>query len=443
VNQLLETPAYADFFAGKWSSILRNKRSKGNYAHGTQAFYNWIRQGLYTNKPYDQFLRELVSASGDINQNPPVAWYRHVDKTEERLQDIAQVFLGIRLQCARCHHHPYEKWSQKDYYGFSAFFSRVSTKPGRIPGEKIVYHKRGKASAKHPKSGKTVYPTALDGPTFEVLDDQDPRRQLADWITEKNNPFFSRMLVNRYWKHFFGRGLVEPEDDLRLTNPSTNPELLQNLADNFEQTGFNLKELIRTLCHSTTYQLTSLPNEFNADDKQNFSRYFPKRLQAEVLLDLIDQLTESSTSFAGMPANTKAVQLPDDSFTKSSYFLSVFGRPEMASACECERTQDSNLAQSLHLLNSKSIQEKLTSPTGRAARLAMNSDQLKKEKINDLYLAAFCRDPEKGEMETALSYLKKKRLSREEDATIESSDQQAFEDIIWALMNTKEFLFNH
>lgn len=458
IDSLLASTDYADYFANKWSAILRNKRKKDTYTRGTYAFHSWIRESLHKNKPFDQFASEIITASGDAGQHPPVAWYRVVRDRKEQLQDVAQVFLGVRLQCAECHHHPYEKWSQRDYYGFSAFFSQVGRKPGEQPEEEIVFHRPGIAQDKNPKTNEMVKPTPLGADPVPLSKYDDPRKELAAWMGAKDNDFFAHMLVNRYWKHFLGRGLVEPEDDMRVTNPATNPELLNALAENFIESGFDLKQLVRTICNSQVYQLSAVPNEYNADDKQNYSRYYPKRLTAEVLLDAIDGMTGVATKFAGLPADTRAVQLPDDSFNSSSYFLTVFGRPENDSACECERQQDANLAQSLHLLNSKGIQDKLSAVNGRAAALAKEEQAETEAKIQRLYQRAFSRNADQRELQIALTYIDKKREQaaaapspapapekKEGEAATSppNPEQEAFEDILWALINTKEFLFNH
>ena len=444
IDSLLSTTDYAEFFANKWSSILRNKRKADTYTRGTQAFHEWIRQSFHDNKPYNQFVSELVTARGEISHNPATAWFRNVTDQKERLQDTAQVLLGVRLQCAECHHHPYEKWSQQDYYGFSAFFSRIGKKKTDMPGEEAVFHNVGLATAKHPKTGQNIKPTPLGGEELDILAEDDPRDDLASWITDEKNPFFAPMLVNRYWKHFFNRAIVEPEDDMRVTNPPTNPELLQALSNQFISTGYDIKDLIRTICNSTTYQLSAIPNEHNAGDRQNYSRYYPKRLPAEVLLDSIDRMTGSPTSFAGQLPGTRAVALPDDSYNSSSYFLTVFGRPEMDSACECERAQGASLAQTLHLLNSKNIQDKLSGAGGNAQKLTSQKERVNEDKITELYKLAFSRNPKDDEMKTAIGYIKKKTEQIENDANKkEDSIKMAYEDLVWALLNTKEFLFNH
>lgn len=431
IDQLLASTAYADYFSNKWSAILRNKRDRNSSLRANYAFHDWIRKSLHQNKPYDEFVGEILAASGDPGQNPPVVWYKHVNSVDQQVEDTAQLFLGLRIQCARCHHHPFEKWSQQDYYSFSAFFSRVGRKPGLQPNEDRIYHKRGVATATNPKTNEKVMPAGLDAEPLDLSQDADPRLELVKWMSDPQNPFFAHALVNRYWKHFFGRGIVDPEDDMRVTNPASNPELLNSLAQDFIKSGFDIKGLIRTICLSKTYQLSSEPNDYNRSDKQNYSRYYPKRLNAEVLLDAINQVTNTSTSFSGLPAGTRAVQLPDSE--GNSYFLTVFGRPQGESACECERSSEANLAQSLHLLNSSEIQGKLTTGAGQAAVLAKDAERTDAEKIRDLYRTVFARDPQQVEVDVALEH-----IARHED-----QKNVAYEDILWALINTKEFLFNH
>ena len=438
IDALLASPEYADYFAGKWSALLRNKRTEPKDARGNFAFHAWIRDSLLANKPYDQLVREVVAASGDLADNPPVAWYRQVKEPQQQLEDTAQLFLGMRLQCAQCHHHPYERWSQNDYFSFSAFFSQVGKK-----GTETVFHRRGLATAVNKKTKLAVKPAALGTGPLDIAPDDDPRLALADWMSAKDNPFFARALVNRYWKHFFNRGLVEPEDDMRDTNPPSNPELLDALAHRFVESGFDMKALIRDIAQSRTYQLSAMPNEFNKSDRQNFSRYYAKRLGAEVLFDAVNQLTQTPGKFAGLPVGTRAIALPDNSFNAGSYFLTVFGRPESSSACECERTTEASLAQALHLLNAKDIQEKLAADSGTAAHLAADprSDD---EKLRDIHLLAYSREPDATEIALAKAHLEKPRTAPDgKPLTPAQSKRQGYEDVLWAVLNTKEFLFNH
>ncbi|HEV3163505.1 MAG TPA: DUF1553 domain-containing protein [Isosphaeraceae bacterium] len=440
VDNLLERPEYADLFAMKWSAILRNKRtpfSGGNADSVTFGFHAWIRQSLAENKPYDKFVAEIVAARGDAGSNPPVAWYRQnafnpQNQEEEKVEDTAQLFLGMRIQCARCHHHPFEKWSQDDYYGFASFFSRVGRKAGSDQFTSRIYT-LASGSAQNPNSTKKYAPKALDGPVLEKLGPyQDPRAALADWMRQRENPFFGKALVNRYWKHFFGRGLVEPEDDMRVSNPPTNPELLDALAADFVANGYDLKRLVRMIATSRAYDRSSLPNEYNATDRQNFARYYPRRLPAEVLLDAIDTVTGATERFNGLPKGFRAAQLPDEGFP--SYFLEVFGRPLRESVCECERSAEANLTQSLHLLNSDEIQQKLTGKEARISQWAADQ-QPEAEKVDELYRLCFSRSPSDEERDICLGHLARRKA--------EGQPRQGYEDLVWTLINTKEFLLNH
>ncbi len=443
IDALLDSSEYADFFANKWSALLRNKRSKPTDARGNFAFHSWIRDAMQSNKPYDQFVREIVAASGEIEENPPVAWYRQVKDPQQQLEDTAQLFLGMRLQCAQCHHHPYEKWSQQDYYSFSAFFSQVGRKPTAVKENEMIFHKRGVATAVNKKTKQNVKPAGLGAVPQEIAPEEDPRLVLADWMSDKGNPFFAKALVNRYWKHFFNRGIVEPEDDMRETNPPSNPELLDALAANFVKSGYDMKGLIREMVRSRSYQFSAMPNEFNKNDRQNFSRYYPRRLPAEVLFDAVNQFTNAPSSFAGLPAGTRAISLPDNSFNASSYFLVVFGRPESSSACECERTQEASLAQCLHLLNAKDIQDKLSSNSGRSAQLAADP-RPDDQKLNELYQLAYSRQPDSAELTLAKAHLDKPRKAADgKPLDPVAAKRQGYEDVLWAILNTKEFLFNH
>lgn len=443
IDILLRSPDYADYFASKWAALLKNRRDDTSDIVSNFAFHAWVRDSLLENKPYDQFVRELLAATGQVIGNPPVAWYKRVQEPKQQIEDVAQLFLGVRMQCAQCHHHPFERWSQDDYYSLAAFFSQVGRKPSSTRGEDLIFHKRGIAQATNIKTGIPLKPAALGDKIPPITADEDPRLKLADWMGSRENPFFAKALVNRYWKHFFTRGLIEPEDDIRDTNPPTNPELLTALEKHFISSGFDLKELVRAITRSNAYQLSSQPNQYNIADRQNYSRYYPRRLQAEVLLDAVDYLTQSQTDFANLPAGTKAVALPDNSYNRSSPFLRVFGRPEGESVCECERVQSSSLAQSLHLINASDIKAKLTNPNGRAERL-MKEDKPAEAKVRELYLAAFSREPRPDELKTALAYLAEPPVDAEgKPMDAQQAGRENFQDLIWALINTKEFLFNH
>lgn len=443
IESLLSSPGYADFFANKWTSLLKNRRDDASDITSNFAFHAWIRDSLLANVPYDQLVRELLAATGTVIGNPPVAWYKRVKDPKQQLEDVAQLFLGVRMQCAQCHHHPFERWSQDDYYSLSAFFSQVGRKPTGVRGEDLIFHKRGKATAKNVKTGESLVPAALGDDVGEITPDEDPRLKLADWMRNPSNPFFAKAVVNRYWKHFFKRGLIEPEDDIRDTNPPTNPELLAALEEHFIQSGFDLKELVRVITRSKAYQLSAMPNEHNLVDEQNYSRYYPRRLQAEVLLDAIDEITGAKTKFANLPPGTSAVALPDNSYNNASAFLQVFGRPNSQSVCECERVQSSSLAQSLHLINSAEMKGKLATGEGRAATLAKDEASIE-DKITELYLVAFSREPSESELQTAVAYLNEP-VTKADGTPIDEAQasQQNYQDLIWALINTKEFLFNH
>jgi hypothetical protein len=434
VDRLLERPEYADLFAMKWSAILKNKRSLGPLSQaGTFAFHAWIRQSIAENKPYDRFVAEILTARGDPMVNPPVVWYRQENMLEEQVDDTAQLFLGMRIQCARCHHHPFERWSPDDYYGMAAIFSRVGRKPGADPVTPRIYlTARGQAT--DPTTRKQYHPRVLGGRELKDLGPyQDPRGELAGWLRRPDNPFFAKALVNRYWKHFLGRGLVEPEDDMRVSNPPSNPELLDALADDFVRHGYDLKHLVRTIATSRAYDRSSLPNEWNGNDRQNFARFYPRRLPAEVLLDAIGVATGSAETFNGLPKSFHATQLPDEGFDSTAQFLEVFGRPKRESVCECERTSEANLSQSLHLLNSSEIERKLDNKESRAARWAADT-RPDAEKVDELYRVCYSRLPTADEREVCLAHLARRRT--------EGKLRQGYEDLVWTLINTKEFLFN-
>ncbi len=443
VDRLLETPEYSYYFANKWADVLRVRRGRNNNnksrAYGTFAFHSWIRESIAQDKPYDEFVRGILSAVGDETNSPPVYWYKDLKTPDQFVDDAAQVFLGVRMACANCHHHPYEKWSQDDYWGLAAFFGRLGRKNVPVPGvvqqgqnqRQLIYTKaNGAVINKRTKKAAEVRP--LDGEPVKLRPGEDPRHRLVDWMVSADNPFFARAVANRYWAHFFGRGIVDPLDDMRVTNPPSNPELLNALAKVLVDNRYSLKHLIKVIVKSRTYQLSAMPNEYNKHDKRSYARFYPRRMSAEVLYDAVNQVTGSKTPFAGLPGDRhsprRAIMLPDESF--ASYFLDVFGRPQRISACECERVTDANLAQALHLLNSQEVQGKLAATGGRADQMAKDP-RPHREKVEELFLWALGRRPTQEQM----------RLALENIALHPRDVRVAYENIEWALVNTKEFIF--
>jgi hypothetical protein len=442
IDALLDTPEYGYYFANRWADVLRVKRGNNNQSgriYATFAFHDWIRRSIAADKPYDEFVREILGAVGDESKSPPTMWFRDLQKPEQFVDDACQLFLGVRMACAQCHHHPYEKWGQDDYWGMAAFFGSVGRKTLPLPGlnpqnqqqnRLVIYHKPG-GSVINKRTQQPAIMKALDGPAVALTGGEDPRQVLVSWMVDAKNPFFARAVANRYWAHFMGKGIVDPVDDMRVTNPPSNPELLDALAKELVEHNYNLKHLIRVICKSRTYQLSSMPNEFNKSDKKSFARYYPHRMSAEVLFDAVSQVTGAPGNFAGLPtdkhAPNRAIMLPDEAFP--SYFLDVFGRPQRISACECERVSEANLAQVLHLLNSQEIQGKLSRPGARADQLAKDA-RPDAEKIEELFLAALARRPTQLQLDMALSHIQQQPGNR----------RQAYENIIWALVNTKEFI---
>jgi hypothetical protein len=441
IDRLVETPEYSYLFANRWADVLRVKRGNQQNtgrAFGTFAFHSWIRESIAADKPYDQFVREILAAIGDDSKSPPTVWYRDLTKPEQFVDDACQLFLGVRVACAQCHHHPYEKWSQDDYWGMASFFAQVGRKPAPTLGLQIqnqnqarqIIFNRGTGTVINNRTGKTAVMKALDADPVSLQQGDDPRQHLVDWMVDAKNPFFAKAVANRYWAHFFAKGIVDPVDDMRVTNPPSNPELLDALADELIKSKFSLKHLIKLMVKSNTYQLSAMPNEFNKSDKKSFARYYPRRMAAEVLYDAVSQVTGSPAAFAGLPTDrhslNRALMLPDESFP--SYFLDVFGRPQRISACECERVAEANLAQVLHLLNSKEIQDKLIRPGGRADQMVKDK-RPDTDKVTELFVWAFARRPNDKQMSVALQNMENAKTR-----------QMAYEDIIWALINTKEFI---
>jgi Protein of unknown function (DUF1549)/Protein of unknown function (DUF1553)/Bacterial Ig-like domain (group 2) len=430
VDRLVSRPEFYDFWALKFADVLRSNgrliQEKGSYA-----YHRWIRTSLEQQKPMDQFVRELLTADGSTFRNPAANYYRISRDPENSVETTAQLFLGVRIQCAKCHNHPFERWTQDDYYGFAAFFSQIKRKKGTLPLEEVIYATNS-GEVRQPRTGQTMKPKALGGPV--MADDKsgstpDRRERLAKWLTSPENPFFARSLVNRVWYHLMGRGIVEPVDDFRDSNPASNDELLDSLASSFIKSGYNLNSLVRLILTSRTYQLSARTEELNADDNLYFSHAYTKLLPAEVLLDAISTVTSSATDFKNLPKGARATQIPDGQMDNP--FLKTFGRPARELACECEREGDSNLSQALQLIGGSTVNGKLRDDDGRMAQLAKSSKS-PGEITQDLYLTALAREPNSTELAAAV-----KHLSSSTDR------RQAVEDLGWVLINSKEFLFRH
>ncbi len=426
VDELLKRPEYADYWALKWCDLLRVDRAVLGHKRA-YGFYRWVRESLAANVPYDQFARAVLTAEGPLDESGPAGFYKVASKPGDAASSLSQVFLGVRIACAECHHHPYDQWSQTDYYGMQAFFTPVSVRP---TADGDATFASGDPETKHPRTGKVVPAHPLATETPKQSPSGDRRIVLAEWMTSPENPWFARNLANRLWAHFFGRGLVDPVDDVRATNPPSNPELLDALARHLIDHKYDVPSLIRLITSSRVYQLSSTPNPTNSRDEQNASRALFKRIDAEVLYDMVCQTTGVDEKFQGVPAGSRAVQLWDSKVPHE--FLRMFGRPVRVSACECERAVEPSVGQVLHLLNAPELHAKVSHEAGAVSRLER---QLRDDRalVDELYLTFFSRFPLDEERENALQYL----------GSHASERRRAAEDLAWALMNTVEFLFNH
>lgn len=431
IDTLLERPEYVDYWSLKWSDLLRvHRRYVGD--KGLETFRGWIRRAVRDDRPLDEMVRELIVAQGDLFSNGPVGFYFIDPKPEELAETTSQVFLGIRLQCARCHHHPLEVWSQDDYYGLAAFFTRMKFKDAGKIGVKFGGPKSLRPTRSLNQDRKlqvTSLPRVLGGSQIEDDSLLDVRQPLADWVVARNNPYFARNFANRYWAWLTGRGIIEPVDDLRATNPPSNPALIDALEKEFVEHGFNAKHLIRTICNSRVYQLASNLSPQRDRDGQLFTHRIPRRMPAEVLLDAICQLTGVVENFSGQPKGTRAIALPDPAI--GSPFLMTFGRPLRNSACECARSSKPDLAQALHLVNDYTLNAKIADKTGRLGQL-LQENRSDAEILDDLYLAALARQPTPEE----------RQIVKELLAEIPNREE-GWQDIMWTLLNSSEFVFNH
>lgn len=467
VDRLLDRPEYADYWTMRFSDLLRVDQAKIT-PQGSVAITRWLHQQFSENRPYDVFVRELITAKGNVKSAGPAAFYKALDTPELAARGVSQVFLGIRLECAQCHHHPSDRWGQEDYFALAGMFSGVSRKKTPDGGEAVVpvvakdlKHPRTNEFVQMRPLGVAAKPRVVEEPPpppppppkgakvkpvkpkpvpknfvpdSAISDAVDPRVELADWMIAPDNPYFAATMANRLWAHYFGRGLVEPIDDLRLTNPASNEPLLHALATHLRDGKYDLKAFTRTLLNSRLYQLSSNTTPSNAADEQNFSHASYKALPAEVLLDSIGQATGTPEVFNGWPEGYRAVQIWDNKLPH--YFFRIFGRPVRATVCECERSNEPSISQALHLMNSPEIMAKIRSRTGLAAVVAKRSLSAE-ESLDQLYLTVLARFPKPAEKEQLLPVL------ADGSAMTETARRAACEDIVWVLLNTKEFVYNH
>jgi hypothetical protein len=448
IERLLARSEFAEQWALKWSDILRNEE-KVLDAKGVDLFHAWIKESIAQGKPLNQFARELVAARGSTYKNPPANYYRANRDPFTRAETTARLFLGVRLQCARCHNHPFDRWTQDDYYSWAALFSRIDYEIvennrrdkfdlHEFDGEQIVLIKN-EGEVKNPRSGADASPKFLGAETPQLSAEDDRLAPLAAWLASPENRLFAKSQVNFIWYHLMGRGLVEPIDDFRPTNPPSNPELLEWLTDDFVAGGFDLKRLVRTIVSSRTYQLSSVPNQTNAADDANFARAAVFRLPAEKLLDAQSQILDAPAEFAGYPLGVRAGQLAGVKRSRErgrstgggDRFLSMFGKPERLLACECERSNETTLNQAFLFLSSEELDSRITRAGNRLERLA-NSQQTNEEIIDELFWTALTRPPTHEELRAA-----SERFARGDDRLA------VVQDLAWALMNAKEFVFRH
>jgi hypothetical protein len=428
VEALLKRPEFNDYWSLKFADLLRVDRQALGHKNAYRQ-YQWIHQSLAANKPLDQLTREIVTAEGPLAEHPEGYFFSTTGSPGKSASAVSQVFLGVRIECAECHHHPYDRWSQTDYYGMTAYFAQLQRKPSSL-GE--VLFASGDPATNHPRNGENVpaYALGQSKPAKNVAGDR--RVELAKWLTAADNPFFARNWSNRLWAHMLGRGLVEPVDDFRATNPPSNPELLDALARSLIEQKYDLRAMLRTIAASRVYQHSTQPNASNETDEQNYSRFLLKRLDAEVLLDAVCQTTGVPEKFAGVPVGSRAIELWDSQVDHE--FLRLFGRPTRQSVCECERVSEPSVAQVFHLLNSERVQDKLSREDGRVAELVSrtkNDEQL----IADLYKTFLSRGPTAEEHRRGLSHIQSAKDAAER--------RERAEDLAWTLLNSLEFVFNH
>jgi len=437
IDRLLDQDAFLDLWVMKWAELLQIRANKTIDSKGAFLYFQWLREKFYNETPLNQIVVDLMGATGSTFDNPPTNFYE-VDRNQlKTAENVAQVFLGMRIQCAQCHNHPFDRWTMEDYYSFASFFAKVRVKPTADPREMIVSQGGGKET-KHPVTGAKMMPKYLGGDAPDVKG-KDRRIVLADWIADPANPYFAKNVSNIVWAHFFGRGIVDEVDDVRISNPPVNSALWDALAQSLVKSNFDLKELVRQICNSRTYQLSTLANESNESDLTNFSHASLRRMRAEVMLDVLAQVTDTTNKFVGLPSGARATQIADGNTT--NYFLQTFGRSTRQSACSCEVKQEPNLSQALHLLNGDTVHKKIKS--GNLIGQWQKSGLEKKEIIESLYLRTLARSPTAAELESVLMALSEAEIESEDKSEVAMAERKSLEDLFWALLNSSEFLFNH
>ena len=427
VQRLLASKEFADIWVMKWAELLEiRSRDNAVYPKSAELYFEWLRDQMMTNAPLDRIVQELLTASGSNLRHPEANYYQIEPDTLKLAENTAQVFLGTRIQCAQCHNHPFDRWTMNDYYSFAAFFAQTGRKPGDDPRETVIFE-RGSGEVKNPVTGAAMRPKFLGGETPEVKG-ETRREALAKWLTSSENPYFARNIANLVWSHFIGRGIVEPVDDARISNPPSNSELLDALARRLVEYRYDLKRLVKDICTSRTYQLSTRANASNGSDERNFSKASIRRIRAEVLLDCISQVTGTQDKFNGLPRGARAVQIADGN--TGTYFLKTFGRASRTSVCSCEVKTDPNLSQALHLLNGDTLQSKIEQ--GGVVKKQLKENKGRSEIIADLYLRCFSREPTTEELAKLEAFF-------DED----DKPERVLNDIFWSLLNAKEFVFNH
>jgi hypothetical protein len=427
IDKLIASPEYVDHWTVKWGDLLQSSR-KYLGEKGAYEFQHWIRDAIASNQPYDALVRELLTARGSSYDNPAVNYFRVTREAKPAMEKTTQVFLGVRMVCAQCHDHPFERWTQNQYYQMSAFFSAVGIRAGYEVGEEIVFDQRSDYEMKHPKDGRVMKPEfMLASSAAPVPDGPERRDALAEWLTSRDNPFFAKAIVNRMWSYFVGKGIIDPVDDIRASNPPSNPALLEALTKDFVAHNFDLRYLMRTIVSSRVYQTSIVTNEWNASDRDNFSHAIPRRLSAEELMDAIASAAGARARFPDVPEDTAAAQLVDPHIGGEG-FLDVFGRPPRESSCECERRSDFSLPQALNLVNGRTISDAVADPKGRVARLVL-SGRSDEAMVDELYLAGLSRLPTQQERHRGVEYLSK------------AAKGSRAQDLLWALLNSKAFLY--